>query len=161
MGRTQFQSTRPIRGATSVAQDEADRTSISIHAPHTGRDLRLHIVIPRDISFQSTRPIRGATSAASRKRRPYRTFQSTRPIRGATPVALLPVCRRLYFNPRAPYGARRALHHRTAPDGRISIHAPHTGRDAQHFVSLQIIIDFNPRAPYGARHSSNRGHDID
>ena len=35
-----FQSTRPIRGATTVRVDESYKAQISIHAPHTGRDRR-------------------------------------------------------------------------------------------------------------------------
>ena len=34
---------------------------------------------------------------------------------------------------------------------RISIHAPHTGRDDSAGFKQVWRIDFNPRAPYGAR----------
>ena len=57
---------------------------ISIHAPHTGRDYRLHS--PTGISY---------------------IFQSTRPIRGATDLQRIPCTFQRYFNPRAPYGARQ------------------------------------------------------
>ncbi len=101
---------------------------ISIHAPHTGRDaLSWLMVVSRE------------------------TFQSTRPIRGATCYSYgFPACGS-YFNPRAPYGARRNkyeigyawnLFQSTRPIRgatrfgslyqvvfSISIHAPHTGRD--------------------------------
>ena len=33
-----FQSTRPMRGATSSAPESNPCTSVSIHAPHAGRD---------------------------------------------------------------------------------------------------------------------------
>ena len=81
-------------------------TIISIHAPHTGRDHGLQRQLLRQEGFQSTRPIRGATP-----------FLYTLPLP------------RLYFNPRAPYGARlqAVAHHGQLFD--ISIHAPHTGRD--------------------------------
>ena len=36
-----FQSTRPMRGATGVEGSERTHLSISIHAPHAGRDLGL------------------------------------------------------------------------------------------------------------------------
>ena len=56
-------------------------------------------------------------------------FQSTRPIRGATKAV-----------------QQRGVH------GIISIHAPHTGRDASISSANSITaFDFNPRAPYGAR----------
>ena len=57
-----FQSTRPIRGATlSVTVATTAVVPISIHAPHTGRDPRGTKFKVGDIKFQSTRPIRGAT----------------------------------------------------------------------------------------------------
>ena len=146
---------------------------ISIHAPHTGRDTTCCVNRPTITLFQSTRPIRGATlhdnsccflAGYFNPRAPYgarqgidrlgdptSTFQSTRPIRGATADTW------------------RQLH-----DLHISIHAPHTGRDARHGLTAEITItfqstrpirgatpaahasatnraDFNPRAPYGAR----------
>ena len=101
-----FQSTRPMRGATSVYRLYAGRLSISIHAPHAGRDPRqrglaggalpISIHAPhagRDLAvysthkhtkaFQSTRPMRGATKPGIGKSTLLR-FQSTRPMRGAT-----------------------------------------------------------------------------
>ena len=79
----------------------------------------------------------------------------------------------VYFNPRAPRGARRARHAAAAPVGVISIHAPREGRDAQaplqalhgHIsihapregrdallpVLSSTMVYFNPRAPRGAR----------
>ena len=151
---TLFQSTRPIRGATKasvetrIVQAEnyfnprapygARRTGklvalygtqdfnprapygarraakvrprviilISIHAPHTGRDKFAGNMYILYDEFQSTRPIRGATCGQRRGMRLHH-----------------------YFNPRAPYGARRA---------RYSF----TNRRTSYF---------NPRAPYGAR----------
>ena len=79
-----------------------------------------------------------------------------------------------YFNPRAPYGARPICLFGLNSKSRISIHAPHTGRDRINpnhqgdkstFQSTRLIRGatttqhqkpakrhyFNPRAPYGAR----------
>ena len=125
--------------------------SISIHAPHTGRDIR-------DI----------CGNTATKK------FQSTRPIRGATRLELSKQGPHSDFNPRAPYGARRENFENShfssgfqstrpirgatkalAYDSNfyvISIHAPHTGRDRQQEkCQEQEGKYFNPRAPYGAR----------
>ena len=38
LGDTQFQSTRPMRGATRVPHRLWRKSRISIHAPHAGRD---------------------------------------------------------------------------------------------------------------------------
>ena len=82
--RRQFQSTRPIRGATDKYTGSTwdvlnfnprapygarhlalavfgGLESISIHAPHTGRDVRANAEKMLQRLFQSTRPIRGAT----------------------------------------------------------------------------------------------------
>ncbi len=125
---------------------------ISIHAPHTGRDLAIWFSLFRIGAFQSTRPIRGATGLALGVHHTIFLFQSTRPIRGAT--NRYHQTRRHYnhFNPRAPYGARLSASLILCLIESISIHAPHTGRDAilqDH--RLTANRNFNPRAPYGAR----------
>ena len=78
-----FQSTRPMRGATTECVNVTYVYDVSIHAPHAGRDWR-------------------------RWRHPQR---------------------RQRFNPRAPCGARlgHACDKRNLPE--VSIHAPHAGRD--------------------------------
>ena len=60
----EFQSTRPIRGATAPGPGRQRTAPISIHAPHTGRDNRRRGPGTYPPRFQSTRPIRGATRAA-------------------------------------------------------------------------------------------------
>ena len=101
----EFQSTRPIRGATDLTVTPGTSLPISIHAPHTGRDFDGIGGFPLCWEFQSTRPIRGATSRSTFLH-VLNSFQSTRPIRGAT--SKIWKCH--------PYAS-------------ISIHAPHTGRD--------------------------------
>ena len=123
-----FQSTRPIRGATADTWRQLHDLHISIHAPHTGRDARHGLTAEITI-----------------------TFQSTRPIRGATPAAHASATNRADFNPRAPYGARRAFVAAHGDALEISIHAPHTGRDLASLRSQALLCHFNPRAPYGAR----------
>ena len=101
----EFQSTRPVRGATLRADNVADGEDISIHAPRAGRDLRNkkrprrgRYFNPRapcgarpdgtsidfiTTEFQSTRPVRGATQRIEVEQRAD-VFQSMRPVRGAT-----------------------------------------------------------------------------
>ena len=149
---------RPPRPATVPAIQP-----ISIHAPHTGRDSLALIFCLISLTFQSTRPIRGATNGLSNNMlcndisihaphtgrdstwgAPSATcwgFQSTRPIRGATRPACARPCRRAYFNPRAPYGARLKINIMLAVAQDISIHAPHTGRD---YDSQQCVVHDYP-----------------
>ena len=168
-----FQSTRPIRGATS-----SFTYSHWLNPFQSTRPIRGATKTPgrRCISasiFQSTRPIRGATIVAKlcfpeardfNPRAPYGArpekhylgtdhyiFQSTRPIRGATGHVYGGSTWELdNFNPRAPYGARRDCHLCPASRGPISIHAPHTGRDFQ-FRGWQDRIQISIHAPHTGR----------
>ena len=74
-----FQSTHPVRGATSF----------------------LLGTLWYRYEFQSTHPVRGATNAADMTRIAYE-FQSTHPVRGATVTSAtsFPSCE--CFNPRTP-----------------------------------------------------------
>ena len=58
----EFQSTRPMRGATSAYFSNIMIASVSIHAPHAGRDLAAKKSGDVVAEFQSTRPMRGATA---------------------------------------------------------------------------------------------------
>ena len=134
-----FQSTRPIRGATSKG-----------------------ISIAFDFNrFQSTRPIRGATWGHRidisiiwdfNPRAPYGArhvfgklsfililFQSTRPIRGAT-ADILSYLDQIIISIHAPHTGRDCFALVIRLIKGISIHAPHTGRDA---VLLYRITQFN------------------
>ena len=126
----QFQSTRPMRGATSpwgrvrpcqtdfnprapcgARPDEASSAppgrSISIHAPHAGRDVRRRCGRAWRRNFNPRAPC-GARLVYANISVKSREFQSTRPMRGAT-------------------GGRETF----AVRQNISIHAPHAGRDEE------------------------------
>ena len=127
--RRAFQSTRPIRGATTW----------------------ISVIVASIFAFQSTRPIRGATGLDGAAVRPSSDFNPRAPY-GARQNSQTCGTKYSNFNPRAPYGARRSVFQlqqycqfqfqstrpirgATAVDHArwlgvlISIHAPHTGRD--------------------------------
>ena len=126
-----FQSTRPMRGATMYNKLMSEGTSVSIHAPHAGRDQSCTIrkaqtrcfnprapcgarqhgfcITTASKMFQSTRPMRGATTGGDKQNYLY-LFQSTRPMRGATFHGFTDGMSPMGFNPRAPCGARRLYH---------------------------------------------------
>ena len=56
-----FQSTLPMRGATSFDCKLYACKPISIHTPHAGSDPRVLSAYIRTLPFQSTLPMRGAT----------------------------------------------------------------------------------------------------
>ena len=58
---------------------------------------------------------------------------------------------KIYFNPRAPRGARRGSRRAFSISRHISIHAPREGRDHHEGIGAERESNFNPRAPRGAR----------
>ena len=124
-----FQSTRPVRGATSSPSLNQVDHGISIHAPRAGRDhpwpgytWTIHNFNPR-APCGARRPVFANIGEQA-------VFQSTRPVRGATLSCHLS---NTVFN--------------------ISIHAPRAGRDIFMMMLPYLILHFNPRAPCGARPS--------
>ena len=123
----EFQSTRPVWGATRPIKCQCVYARVSIHAPRVGRDHVMGRDEVEEFAFQSTRPVWGAT---------FPSFSAT----SSTDVSIhAPRVGRdfdLYygysgpwcFNPRAPCGAR--------PIWRSS---------------FGVRGGFNPRAPCGAR----------
>ena len=82
---------------------------------------------------------------------PSLVFQSTRSARSATPW-FCGRCRwRVYFNPRAPRGARLPAYEQDPHRHQISIHALREERDSSTSTQRSTTRDFNPRAPRGAR----------
>ena len=122
-----FQSTHPLRGATTLQGGALSLPNISIHAPLAGCDSPCNGVSLCCRAFQSTHPLRGATCTAYGRKCEY-AFQSTHPLRGATST------------PR----------HATQ-DTAISIHAPLAGCDGPQGVPGDVGRDFNPRTPCGVR----------
>ena len=168
----QFQSTRPIRGATIFSGSLAHFKDISIHAPHTGRDpapgwrppLRSYFnprapygarLICYDLSiavptFNPRAPYGARHVVAWRNTGEFAAFQSTRPIRGATQPSSPPPFPDL-ISIHAPHTGRDLYRVRLRNGEPISIHAPHTGRDNNKLCKIYPSANFNPRAPYGAR----------
>ena len=122
-----FQSTLPLRGATRSSRTLYRRIPISIHAPLTGSDRVLFSDCRDHIQFQSTLPLRGATRKDDRL--PFGPkFQSTLPLRGAT------ICPNLWMHP-----------------ARFQSTLPLRGATAWMRRPSMRLINFNPRSPYGER----------
>ena len=145
-----FQSTRPLRGATTGSKKATTEFTcfnprapcgarrhlyapldiagwVSIHAPLAGRDNYSAQVLKANMRFNPRAPCGARQYTLSHSARTDR-FQSTRPLRGATWMPL----------PGAP------------AEG-VSIHAPLAGRDFMRLSPISRCGCFNPRAPCGAR----------
>ena len=124
---TTFQSTRPMRGATEGTPNPSHNSHISIHAPHAGRDpAEVYCTFSYTISIHA--PHAGRDSRRRRCWRQGRHFNPRAPC-GARPVHFLSMVAGRDFNPRAPCGARLGILGNYDPVIVISIHAPHAGRD--------------------------------
>ena len=149
LGKSTFQSTRPVWGATVFPE-----------------------ALPSPNKFQSTRPVWGATRQIAQRDDTVRvSIHAPRVGRDSCYLPRPPPWAR--FNPRAPCGARPYTAPRSRGRVRVSIHAPRVGRDhnvlplSTHFlVSIHAPrvgrdigflprrsrqCRFNPRAPCGAR----------
>ena len=78
---------------------------ISIHVPREGHDRDILTGRAKMLAFQSTCPARGTTTPLNAVSS-WSRFQSTCPARGTTLIALRLSIGAIYFNPRAPRGAR-------------------------------------------------------
>ena len=107
---------RAPRGARRSRSGGANnRHAISIHVPREGHD-GLQFCDFVLCEFQSTCPARGTTSPAN--------WYDTRFI---------------YFNPRAPRGARPLPHIRSSTAHKISIHVPREGHDDATKRSVELV----------------------
>ena len=124
-----FQSSRPLRGATIPDLGVSAQPGISILAPLAGRDLsRGSTPLASTKRFQSSRPLRGATPLSP----PSGTLPAISilaPLAGRDGLVLYCACSSRDFNPRAPCGARRLSSRCSNRHGSISILAPLAGRD--------------------------------
>ena len=146
-----FQSTHPLRDATTFRQLYALTERISIHAPLTGCDSVFECHPKGSKVFQSTHPLRDATSMDKRQLG-ISLFQSTHPLRDAT-IVIRDYLGWIAISIHAPLTGCDTFTGLTA----ITIDAfqsTHPLRDATFLTQSQAIrLDyFNPRTPYGMRH---------
>ena len=118
-----FQSTLPVRGATSTIASITFICWISIHAPREGSDPPWRVVLLPPWGFQSTLPVRGATELGREGGRAS-GISIHAPREGSDFLQL--------------DGYRRI---------QISIHAPREGSDPTTSVLIDLYFDFNPRSP--------------
>ena len=160
-----------MRGATQYSPPPPSTVTISIHAPHAGRDLlvctgqfgiAISIHAPHagrdrgrgrqghaDEDFNPRAPCGARPLPLPNPLRPQ-PFQSTRPMRGATGgSAFSYLIGQISIH--APHAGRDGVFGGGGMMHCISIHAPHAGRDKMLKPQQLTRRHFNPRAPCGAR----------
>ena len=125
-----FQSTHPVRGATSAAASPRAPSRISIHAPRAGCD--------RNIAFNSARG---------------NDFNPRTPC-GVRPTGWNFRIRKHFISIHAPRAGCDRQEQRRDFCRYISIHAPRAGCDITVVVFLRDGNHFNPRTPCGVRHAA-------
>ena len=143
-----FQSTRPVRGATDVGVRACCRNGVSIHAPRAGRDFHYFNASGSSWSFNPRAPC-GARPTAFLPSSPAPEFQSTRPVRGATYSAIVAdSCHIVSIH--APRAGRDYIDTYQIGTTDVSIHAPRAGRDLVALV-LRLCKTVSIHAPRAGR----------
>ena len=169
-----FQSTRPIRGATSGnnrlklgKQNFNPRApygarlifsaslvpcyGISIHAPHTGRDPSGQFGYSSTTNFNPRAPY-GARLCCLAADGCVSRISIHAPHTGRDYQYSADDVVSNFISIHAPHTGRdRLIFPASVKPFPISIHAPHTGRDSTIITTTFRGFNFNPRAPYGAR----------
>ena len=104
--RYPFQSTLPVRGATSASRYPQCPARFQSTLPVRGATMAVNMAL-FDMPFQSTLPVRGATRCFSRVQRVIISIHA--PRAGSDECADIHRIRREYFNPRSPGGERRGV----------------------------------------------------
>ena len=144
-----FQSTRPMRGATTEGGPRYSRPRhFNPRAPCGARRAGYYRRISM-AKFQSTRPMRGATTTLSTALLPQ-GFQSTRPMRGATKNAFRRADGKQFQSTRPMRGATWA---EDVNGKHIQFQSTRPMRGATPTAPTPSLSRsyFNPRAPCGAR----------
>ena len=149
-GLKQFQSTHPLRGATGPGQHLQRDICISIHAPLAGCDSAATSLVGCTYNFNPRTPCGVRLDSAYAALSGLEEFQSTHPLRGAT-SARPRTCQSSTISIHAPLAGCDTLTAAVAKAGDISIHAPLAGCDARRGRRHFTRRHFNPRTPCWVR----------
>ena len=153
--RLPFQSTHPLRGATSPTPSKTSTKSISIHAPLAGCDLLGFVLFPGRADFNPRTPC-GVRHGVEPSAVTYNQFQSTHPLRGATAGDLGPVLAQ-NISIHAPLAGCDCHVVGFVRAGGISIHAPLAGCDASTLLLVLMPARFQSTHPLRGATSCNCG----
>ena len=139
-----FQSTHPLRGATRPSCGSARPGLISIHAPLAGCDRLPNRAQRRQCHFNPRTPC-GVRHWCTDKMFGILRFQSTHPLRGAT-CEQIAAAGTLPISIHAPLAGCDSHNRRGSAPSTISIHAPLAGCDGVH-VFVDVLHAISIHAP--------------
>ena len=157
-GDSKFQSTLPMRGATTRHSSLDNPPYISIHAPHAGSDDGYYGHADGFHGFQSTLPMRGATAKYPCHPR-HQNISIHAPHAGSDLAYVDPLRRGESFQSTLPMRGATSLTGQHGGRKNISIHAPHAGSDHRRVEQHTGKDYFNPRSPCGERLVRGAGGD--
>ena len=151
-----FQSTLPVRGATSTPSPPIlCRRNFNPRSP-CGERLLPFPTPTMAVLFQSTLPVRGATRRGRPTYRVPQNFNPRSPCGERRRAIDLWVFVSVNFNPRSPCGERRALTASLPHAAIFQSTLPVRGATLLKPRNVANKTDFNPRSPCGERHKNNR-----
>ena len=141
-----FQSTPPVKAATTMDIYDLTPHKISIHAAREGGDSCCSTDVPEASIFQSTPPVKAATISVGFVAS-WDVFQSTPPVKAATASTVadktgLPIS----IHAAREGGDCNSFGHNRS-NNRISIHAAREGGDPAVSARCRCYRYFNPRRP--------------
>ena len=146
----QFQSTLPLRGATSASRPFLHKTeNFNPRSPYGERRLETWERFGSYI-FQSTLPLRGATRVGDRLS-PHGEISIHAPLTGSDRDINFQIRKKTDFNPRSPYGERPLTRFTRSLPATFQSTLPLRGATFVAAIGNYGYADFNPRSPYGER----------
>ena len=145
-----FQSTHPLRGATTRLPKELLVYPISIHAPLAGCDPEPEHIGKPLVYFNPRTPC-GVRPNSPRNKCSFRKISIHAPLAGCDAPLLLDIKYHVYFNPRTPCGVRLKCDIVFVRRGQFQSTHPLRGATTYNMVTGGFRDDFNPRTPCGVR----------
>ena len=147
--QNEFQSTRPVWGATEGDVCRRVILWVSIHAPRVGRDLVKGYL--EAVGYVSIHAPRVGRDSGKENRTCGKICFNPRAPCGARQALMVSIWAELQFQSTRPVWGATHLGYRRDVLREVSIHAPRVGRDSSPIRMYSSPMSFNPRAPCGAR----------
>ena len=142
-----FQSTLPVRGATSLACNPACILQISIHTPREGSDVIVRAEDAKLVNISIHTPREGSDEPGAVCSVFMQKFQSTLPVRGATSAGDATIYIQIISIHTPREGSDRHGRGAGVRPRHISIHTPREGSDGVHLPRDLVLVLISIHTP--------------